>query len=48
MDNKLSKIFGIVLVLIGIGYLGDQFDFWNFTIFFRGWWCVLITLFALL
>lgn len=47
MDNKLLKVFGILLICIGIGYLGNQFGFWHFTIFFKGWWCVLITLFAL-
>lgn len=47
MENKLTKILGIFLIAIGIGYLGDQLYFWNFTIFFDGWWAVLITLLAL-
>ena len=40
-------IMGILLLTIGIGYLGDQLQAWDFTMFFPGWWSFFITLPAL-
>lgn len=38
-------IFGLVLVIIGIGYVGKTVGLWDdFTIFFKGWWTMFIIL----
>lgn len=44
MNNRLIKLLGLFLIVIGIGYFGDQMYLWEFTIFFDGWWAVLITI----
>lgn len=44
MNNLSSKLVGLILIVIGIGYLGDQLDVWTFSIFFRGWWALLLAL----
>lgn len=44
MNNLSSKLGGLILIAIGIGYIGDQFDMWNFTIFFHGWWALLLAI----
>lgn len=48
MNNNLSaKIGGLLLIAIGIGYLGDQFNVWHFSIFFRGWWALLLAVWGI-
>lgn len=43
MKNKLWPIFwGLFFIIIGIGYGGDATGFWQFTIFFSGWWTFFI------
>lgn len=43
MKNKsTSIIIGIILVIVGIGYVGNVFDVWNFKLFFPGWWTLFI------
>lgn len=42
MNNVYTKLCGLFFIVIGIGYLGDQLDIWHFTIFFRGWWALLL------
>lgn len=43
MRNKLSNaMWGIIFIVIGIGFAGNAFDFWNFNIFFSGWWTLFI------
>lgn len=42
MNNQTNKILGIIFILLGIGYLGDQFQLWSFTIFFAGWWTLFL------
>lgn len=44
MNNISSKLVGLFLIFMGVGYLGGQFDLWSFTIFFRGWWACLIVI----
>lgn len=42
-SNKSTGIvLGILLLIVGIGYVGNVFEVWKFTIFFRGWWTLLI------
>lgn len=47
MNNLSAKIGGILLIIIGVGYLGDQFDIWSFSLFFRGWWALLLAIWGI-
>ena len=43
MKNRVSNVlWGLVLILIGIGYAGGNLGFWDFHIFFKGWWTLFI------
>lgn len=43
MRNRISNVvWGLLLILIGIGYAGGNLGFWDFNIFFRGWWTLFI------
>ena len=43
MKNRVSNvIWGLILILIGIGYAGGNLGFWDFQIFFKGWWTLFI------
>lgn len=43
--QKAKKlIIGIVLLVLGVAWLGDALDFWNFDVFFPGWWAALLML----
>ena len=44
----LSRIFiGLIIIGIGVGYLGNALWNWNFEIFFDGWWTLFLILPAL-
>ncbi len=43
MKNRISNIvWGVLLIAVGIGYAGNNLGFWDFSIFFRGWWTLFI------
>ncbi len=42
MKNKTSIFWGIVLVAVGVLFLGNNLDWWNIDIFFDGWWSLFI------
>ena len=43
MSKKISDIIlGVVLVVIGIIFLGNELDFWKIDLFFDGWWTLII------
>ena len=43
MRNKLgTTLWGILLVLAGIGFAGNALGFWRFELFFDGWWTLFI------
>lgn len=43
MRSRLSSIlWGLFFILIGIGFAGNAFNFWNFNLFFPGWWTFFI------
>ncbi|MGB5823105.1 MAG: LiaF domain-containing protein [Proteocatella sp.] len=43
MKNKFAAVLpGIILVLLGGGYLGNTFGLWKFNLFFDGWWTLFI------
>lgn len=46
--NKTTQIMGLLLIIVGIGYLGDQFNCWHFSIFFEGWWAALLAIFGIM
>lgn len=46
--KSTTAVIGIILVIIGIGYVGNFFDVWDFKLFFPGWWTLFIIIPALL
>ena len=43
MRKKISNIFlGLVLIAVGVIYIGNIFELWDFEIFFDGWWTLFI------
>lgn len=43
MRSRLGNIlWGLVFILVGIGFAGNVLYGWNFTIFFQGWWTLFI------
>lgn len=43
MKNKTSNIlWGLVFIVIGLGFAGNTFNLWNFELFFDGWWTLFI------
>ncbi len=43
MRNKISNgIWGLLFIAAGVGFLGNAYDWWDFNLFFRGWWTLFI------
>ena len=43
MRNKASNlIWGLLFIVVGIGFMGRSLWGWNFSIFFKGWWTLFI------
>lgn len=40
-QNKVDAIGGGLALLLGIGFLGDVFQLWDFN-FFQGWWVLFL------
>ena len=40
--NKRNLFWGILLIVVGILFLGRNMDWWDFSIFFDGWWTLFI------
>jgi predicted membrane protein len=41
--QKLStSLWGLFLIILGILIIGGLFDWWQFTLFFKGWWTLFI------
>ncbi|MGL5978883.1 MAG: LiaF transmembrane domain-containing protein [Erysipelotrichaceae bacterium] len=38
------SVMGLFFVAVGIAYLGDAMHYWNFSIFFPGWWTLFLIL----
>lgn len=47
MQNKSSIFWGIVLIIIGVVFLGNNFTWWDIDIFFDGWWTLLIIILSI-
>ena len=42
MRSKGSIFWGIIIIIIGIIFLGNNLNIWNIDIFFDGWWTLFI------
>lgn len=43
MRNNLGNLlWGILFIVVGLGFAGDVFGLWNFELFFAGWWTLFI------
>lgn len=44
MKNRISAsiVIGIILIIVALGYIGNVFEVWSFTMFFPGWWTLFI------
>lgn len=43
MNHTLKyKLFGLLFLAVGVGYLGEQMNLWSFSIFFPGWWTLFL------
>ena len=40
--NKKNWFWGILLIVVGVLFLGRNMDWWNFSIFFDGWWTLFL------
>lgn len=41
MKNK-NYLWGILIIIVGVIFLGNNLDIWNINIFFDGWWTLFI------
>ena len=43
MRNKVSNgLWGLLFILAGVAFLGNAYDWWDFNLFFSGWWTLFI------
>lgn len=42
VSGRTGNLMGILLIAVGIIIAGNVLDFWNVSIFFRGWWTLFI------
>lgn len=43
MRNRAGNvIWGLIFIILGIGFGGNAFDLWNFEVFFDGWWTLFL------
>ena len=40
--SKRNVFWGVLLIVIGVLYLGRNMEWWDFSIFFRGWWTLFL------
>ena len=40
--NKRNWFWGILLIIVGVLFLGRNMDWWDFSIFFDGWWTLFL------
>lgn len=48
MKDRNSIAWGILIILVGVLFLGNTFDWWSYRIFFNGWWTLFIIIPSLL
>lgn len=42
MKNKSGMFWGLVLIIVGVLFLGNNLNWWDINIFFKGWWSLFI------
>lgn len=42
MKNKQSIFWGLLLIIVGVIFLGNNFNWWDINVFFKGWWTLFI------
>lgn len=40
--SKRNLFWGLILIIVGVLFLGRNMDWWHFSIFFRGWWTLFL------
>ncbi|MSS63257.1 LiaF transmembrane domain-containing protein [Velocimicrobium porci] len=40
--NNNNFLWGLLFIVLGIGFAGNAFDLWHFSIFFPGWWTLFL------
>lgn len=48
MTKKNQHLIGIIFMVLGILFLFDRLQIWNFTLFFNGWWTLILIIPAIL
>lgn len=44
--NRSSIFWGLLIIVVGVLFLGNSLDLWNINIFFAGWWTLFIFVFS--
>ena len=42
MKSKSSMFWGLILIVVGVLFLGNNLNWWDIDIFFDGWWSLFI------
>jgi len=43
MRNRVSNLlWGLAFIIVGVGFAGNAMNWWNFRLFFDGWWTLFI------
>lgn len=45
--KKENILWGVLLIIVGVLFLGKNLEWWNINIFFDGWWTLLIIFFSI-
>lgn len=40
--NRNNVLWGLIFIILGVGFAGNAFSLWNFSIFFPGWWTLFL------
>lgn len=40
--NRNNVLWGLIFIILGVGFAGNVFDLWSFSIFFPGWWTLFL------
>ena len=40
--KRKSVLWGILLIIVGVLFLGNSLDIWHINLFFKGWWTLFI------
>ena len=40
--NRKNIFWGLLLIIVGVLFLGRNMEWWDFSLFFRGWWTLFL------